>query len=212
MLGSGWGIGGWGPTFAATVAAHVLVHLIELLFLLIVENGFDAVVGAFRDRVHLSAAILLRDRLVLEESLHLLIPVDEQRLDLGLLIGSEGEGVGQMLKLAVWVHVATLAGLGLVGRWRWCVVLGQGSGSHAKREGAAKCQGKDSCAHREVILGFSFRNRPDWCAGQGWVPRLIRAKVRSGVPFSEVDEGFEGRDEGRRKNTCDRGSRGLGGR
>src|SRR5579863_7661416 len=88
-----------------------LLHGFELLLLLVVQEGFDLALGVLTDRLHLRATVLIRQGLILEEGLHSLLAVDEQRLDLALLIRRETEGPGQVLKLAIRAHAhGTAAG------------------------------------------------------------------------------------------------------
>jgi len=121
-------------TGAATHA--LLLHGIEFLLLVVGQDSLDAVVGAFGDGAHLGAAIFLRERLILEEGLHLLLPLDEEGLDLCLLVGSQAEFAGESLKLPVGIHAhpaATLGWAGLILIWGWgWVVLGQSGAAGAE--------------------------------------------------------------------------------
>ena len=107
--------------------AHVLPHGFELLFLLVVQDSLNLAVLVLNDRPCLGAPIILRDRLVLEERLKLLLTVNQQGLDLALLVGCQVECLRHVLQLPVGIHVPWAAGamLGLV--WRWGRgFLGQG--------------------------------------------------------------------------------------
>ena len=123
--------------------AHVLLHGIKFLFLIIVEQGLDAVVGAFGDGAHLAATVFLGERLILEERLHLLLAFDEQGFDFVLLVRTQVQFAGEAGKLAIGIHahaaaagtVGGRAGLVLIGWWGR-VVLGEDCGC-AKREQSA---------------------------------------------------------------------------
>jgi hypothetical protein len=110
-----------------TMTSTFLLHGFELLLLLVVQEGFDLALGVLTDRLHLRATVLIRQGLILEEGLHSLLAVDEQRLDLALLIRRETEGPGQVLKLAIRAHALGTAA-GAILRLRLglgCVVLSE---------------------------------------------------------------------------------------
>src|SRR3974390_3306515 len=82
-------------TASAALAAH---HLVELLLLVSVEDGLDLARGRLPDLHHLGAAIVLRQRGIVAEGLHLLGFVFEDGLDLLLLRVGQVELLGQALQ------------------------------------------------------------------------------------------------------------------
>lgn len=128
-------VGRRGAIFAAA-PAPALLHGFEFLFLLIVENRFNLGLAVLPDRLHLRAAIFAGERLILKQGFHLLLAIDQQGFDLALLIGTEVQLPGHVLKLLIGVHAhaaaAGLAGaLSLVLGWGR-VVLGERGPSGAK--------------------------------------------------------------------------------
>lgn len=136
--------GGWRLIAAARVGSAMsssfFLHGIELLLLLIVEDGFDFRFRVFANRLHLGAAIFAGERLILPERLHLLLAIREDGPDLVLLIGRQIELPSHVLQLAIRVHAATAvfhaAGLFLLRR-RSAIVLGQ-ERAGAENQHAAK--------------------------------------------------------------------------
>ena len=171
----------------AAAVMHMLLHGFELLFLLVVEDGFDFALGLLAERLHFCAAILLRGRLILEDGFHFLLPFEEQGLDLGLLIGAESEFAGHVFELPVGIHPArTTAGLALF-LGGGGVVLGRGSAAHTECEDAAEGEGKEFGPHGLIFLRFCLRNRPE-NAGQGLGSSIAPAGIwKAGEPVMEVD-------------------------
>jgi len=130
---------------AALAPAPALLHGFELLLLLIVKNHLNLALAVLADGLHLRAAIFARERLVLEDRLHLLLAINENGLDLALLIGAKVELPGHVLKLFVGVHAHGTATLFPILRWR-SVVLGKGESgpSGAKQQCAGKCEVEQS--------------------------------------------------------------------
>src|SRR3974390_414851 len=85
-------------TASAALAAH---HLVELLLLVSVEDGLDLARGRLPDLHHLGAAIVLRQRGIVAEGLHLLGFVFEDGLDLLLLRFSQVELLAHALQTLV---------------------------------------------------------------------------------------------------------------
>src|SRR6185437_16683748 len=90
------------------VVHHAFFHLclvgFVLLFLGIVQYGFDFLRGVLLNVHHFLAAILPGHRLVLLELLHLAVAGIEDGLDLLLLIGGQVVAFGHPLELAAAVH------------------------------------------------------------------------------------------------------------
>lgn len=136
-----WGRRGRGWTAGGAVTAHVGLQCVEFLLLFVGQQCLDAVIGAHRDGARLGAAVILRERFVLHECLHLLLTIDQQGFDLALLIRGEVQFAGQALELAVGVHahVAALGWRSLTLIWGWWgrVVLSEGGAGDAEGEQAA---------------------------------------------------------------------------
>src|SRR5581483_10242129 len=139
---------------------HFRLQFFELLLLLIVESRLEPGPAVLLDCHGFRAAILAGKRLILEECLHLLLAVHQNRFDLVLLIGGEIQRLAQMLELTVGIHrpamsVAPLAlllaaaGLGLILRrgWSGALILRVESGVRAEREQAAECNGEKFVSH-----------------------------------------------------------------
>jgi len=75
--------------------------------------------------------------LVLKQRLHFLLPFDEERLDLRLLIGGQVEFASEALELSIGIHphsastraVGWWAGLILIGWWGRCILCESGTGA-----------------------------------------------------------------------------------
>lgn len=145
------------------IAAHVLLHSVEFLLLIVGQQGFDAVVGALRDGARLGATVFLRERFVLHERLHLLLAIYQQGLDLALLIGCEVQRAGEMSELSVGIHAhaaPTLGRTGLTlvgGRGRG--VLSESGAGDAQCEQAAKGQSCEFGLHRVLNPPIHVRSR-----------------------------------------------------
>jgi hypothetical protein len=136
----------------------VLLHGGISLFLIVAENGVDLGVGLVVDAPHLGAAIVLAKGLVLGERLHFLAASNEERFDLGLLIGGEVEIVGEALELAIGVHLARAAVGALFGRGR-ASVLGERGDTGAEDEHAAQREGEKGIFHGRIFLRVNLRAR-----------------------------------------------------
>jgi hypothetical protein len=90
--------------------ATLCLHLFELLFLVVAQQRLDLAVRVLHDGLHLGAAILLVERVVGAQSLHLLEAVSEDGLDLRHLIAGEAEPLSQMSGLPAGVEGAMLSG------------------------------------------------------------------------------------------------------
>jgi hypothetical protein len=201
-LGLGRGsVGGW-ATFT-TAAVGAILHGGELLLLLVIEDGGDLALRVLADGLHFGVAVWLREGLVREESLHLLLAIDQQRLDLRLLIGGEAEFAGHPLELPVGVHMTgsaaglTLIGLGWIGLALirgWGRVLGKCGAGDTEREQAAEGEGEELIAH---CGGSSdpLRNCQARC-GPGQGSLIPDGSCGSGVSFREVDGEWRVGDEG----------------
>lgn len=175
--------------------SHPCLHGIELLLLFVCQDGPDAIVGAFANRVHLGTAIFPAQRLILEKSLHLLLTLNQQRLDLRLLICSQVQFARQVLKLPIGIHVHTAAvrairrcaGLVLILSGGW-IILGRGCAADSERQQqSAKCQSKELRLHKLSNPPISGDDAPsqNWpgiltCTG----PAVLRLP---GISYSKVD-------------------------
>src|SRR5579872_226745 len=117
---------------------HALLHRFEFLLLLIVQHSFDFGGAVAADGLHFAVPVFARERLVLEERLHFLLTVFEDRLDLVLLVRAEIQCAGKVLQLRVRIHAAVAAApvtllLPIMG-------LGVNSGCGAKRQESAECK------------------------------------------------------------------------
>ena len=90
--------------------AALCLHLFELLFLVVAQERLDLAVRVLHDGLHLGVAILLVERVVGAQSLHLLEAVSEDGLDLRHLIAGEAEPLSQMSGLPAGVEGAMLSG------------------------------------------------------------------------------------------------------
>ena len=81
----------------ATARRH---HLLELLFLLVVQYRFNFAFAVIADAPELCATIGLRHRRVRAQSLHLLLAVGQNRLDLRHLVSAQAELLAQMFRFA----------------------------------------------------------------------------------------------------------------
>ena len=119
--------------FAALMPAslHLRLHLFELLFLLIVQSRLKTRLRVLLNGLRLAVTVLARQRLILEQRLHLLLAIRQNRFDLRLLIGSQIERLRQMLQLPVSVHATPVSLLLAAGG---SLVLRVKSGARAKRE------------------------------------------------------------------------------
>lgn len=130
------------------VVVHPLLHRVELLLLIVVEHRLDGVIASLHDGARLRAAVFWRGGLILEQGLHLLLALYQQRLDLRLLVWSQVEFAGEALELAVGIHthaasvrcVAGRSRLSLILTWSlgWGSVLGDSGACGAEREHAAQ--------------------------------------------------------------------------
>ena len=73
----------------AAASPHPILHRREFLLLLIGKNRFDLAARLLHDRLRFGATVFLRRRLILAEGLHLLLAINQHRLDLALLIRGE---------------------------------------------------------------------------------------------------------------------------
>src|SRR5580658_9109134 len=85
-------------TPAATMAVS---HRLELLELVWCENRRELLLGVLVDRLHLRMTLVLREGLVLEESLGLLVAVGEDRGELRGLVRGEVQLLGEELSLTL---------------------------------------------------------------------------------------------------------------
>jgi hypothetical protein len=129
---------------SAATATHVLLHGFELLLLLIVQHRFNLALRILTEGLHAGPTISLRDGLILEESLHLLVAIDQEGLDLALLIRGERKFFAHVLQLTIGVHATraarTALRLTLIGGG-WGSVLRKGRAGDAECEEAAEREG-----------------------------------------------------------------------
>jgi hypothetical protein len=168
--------------------AHALLHCVELLLLLIGQHRFNLAVRILHDRAGLGAAIILRERLVLEERLKLLLPINQYRLDLALLVGRQTECLRHVLQLPVRIHAPWAAcartRLRLIWRW-WCRFLGKDA-AYAQRERAAQRESEKSGLHEWMILRGFQRVARTFISERS--RRLFFWRKHSAeVPFTEID-------------------------
>lgn len=149
-LAAGWSLIVAAARIGSAAGSHALLHGIELLFLLIVEDGIDLRLRIFPNRLHLRAAIFPRELLILPERLHLLLAIHQNGPNLVLLIGGEIELPGHVPELFIRIHpVASMPAFRLILlRRRSAVVLGVERGPGAKRQHAAEGDRKESVPHK----------------------------------------------------------------
>ena len=195
--GRGWSAG----TATGAVAAHVRLHGFEFLLLIVGEQSFDAVVCAFGDGPHLGAPVFRSARLILHEGLHLLLTLQEERLNLRLLVRGQVELTGEALELAVGVHAhaaaATLRWSGLILILGWGrVVLGEGGAGDAEGEQSGERHVGDLGLHKSVNPPILGEEQAPPC-GPGLCSSIVFPGEQAcrGVPFREVDGKEQGRDE-----------------
>lgn len=83
---------------------HALLHCFELLLLLIVQGRLNRAVRVLNDCSCFRAAIILRERLILKQCLELLLPINQDWLDLALLVSCQVEFLRHVLQLPVGIH------------------------------------------------------------------------------------------------------------
>jgi hypothetical protein len=146
---------------AVFVVVALGLHLLELLFLRVVQQSLDLAVRVLHNGLHLGAAVVLAERVVGAKGLHLLEAVSEDRLDLRYLVAAEAEPLAQMLRLLGWVEGAVLARLPLssgrlIGVWRLC--------EHECRAGGKQNAQSNSCfshvVHQFLLFGRALDHRP----------------------------------------------------
>ena len=147
------------------VQAALGLHLLELLLLRVVQDGFDLGVGILHQGLDLGVAIPLAERGVRAKVLHLLEAIGKDGLDLRHLIVAQSQPLAQMRGLPVGVEVAVevpplASACGALAAGAWLV-----AGACANARPAESSAPRISVAFLALRVAFISLNSPCGCRG-----------------------------------------------
>ena len=132
---------------------HHLLHVRVLGLLGGRKHGIDLRIAILLDRVHLRVAILLRKRAIATQGGNLLLTVLQNRADLGRLVGTKSQALGQSSSLFLRIGGAMLRTSRLRAiRTRWRTILRERDRCERNR---AERQGEQGKTGGELVHAIS---------------------------------------------------------